>query len=268
VGDPLVLYRADSIDALAAAEQKTPGAELVAIEHDADLEERLHDADWVLGLTPGEWKQGATVIDPTPDASIVVQVWRKTRCCKACGGSGQALGLPCCLQCQGEGHDPPPTWLRYLDDAVCERWALIDSRVLWTYVMSFASKLQLDALKDALADGRVKNHAAIAGSAILRARKRWEEERDASIDEWNLVLTEWEDEVASLQGAVDRREAEIKLQLEDICGITARAVAAETELRKLRDRLPKLLMRVYEDGAARRGYAGSEYAAEVKGAAE
>jgi hypothetical protein len=198
----LVLYLANSRDARAGAElirERWPGAELRAVTAAPTPQEAamsLPDHLWLLGLNPaGIWATGWHAIDPTPDASIVVQVWRLLNPCSACDGTAHldsaieedADGRPyevevfCDACCAGEYPPEPPAWLRYLDDAVCERFELPYSLAVWKAVASYGHELGLGLLKQVsslvpAADDPVLLRLACEGRAILRAREREEGE--------------------------------------------------------------------------------------------
>lgn len=173
---PLVLYLEGSIDARAGAEQireRWPGARLVPIRADdfEGFEAQAFSADWVLGLDGGPLD--CHVIDPTPDASIAMQMWRLLHpVCEPCRDTRRTHphgDYSMCGICGGTETPRPHTWLRYLDDAVCERWEMPDSREVWEWMqitlehawqfIGLAKRFDLD-------------EAVTIGSAILRARER------------------------------------------------------------------------------------------------
>jgi hypothetical protein len=175
--DPLVLYLADSIDARAGAEllrERWAGAELVATPaYQRALLGDQHTV-WYLGLGVdfSGHPDGADchALVPAPTASIAMQVWRELRSCETCqamGDHGCNAGPEHCY------HGTPPWWLRYLDDAVCGRWALPDSRAVWAAVEAWEPAgcdpmfwQHLISVEDTRA-GFVHS-----GRAILRDRKR------------------------------------------------------------------------------------------------
>lgn len=227
--DPLVLYLSDSPDARAGAElirDRWAGAELVA--KDSIQEERpeagTHKAQgphrgdvWILGLdsswrveSPGPWLH---LIDPTPDASIAMQVWRRLHpVCEPCRDARRTHphgDYSMCGICGGTETPSPPTWLRYLDDAVCGRWDEPGVREFWAWVQSFAVPHEL---VPALSTYGEHEFARLIeeGRAILRARERWEEEhagyREAG-DAWVRDIAHAATELGRLRAERDELRA-------------------------------------------------------------
>jgi hypothetical protein len=187
---PLVLYYAGpdrklAIDALAGAEQYREwwaGAELVAVESIPWARKLDGRRAYMLGLNPkGRHRFGDDVIqvDPTPDASIAMQVWRRLHIGLECERCAHGPRDTCEERCTPTivTNDDAPTWLRYLDDAVCERWALPDSRAVWAWVETFGLEALSGAWREYQAD-HMHPSLVHAGRAILREREQWEEERE------------------------------------------------------------------------------------------
>jgi hypothetical protein len=222
---PLVLYQADDLDARAGAEQlreRWPGAELVAVESpDALFDAMSRDwpsVVWVLGLGHRSSSEIRDVraIDPTPTASIVMQVWRRH----------SEFGCACRLDlhpqdadvCKSGGHrrEPPPWWLRYLDDAVCGREMDGDAKTCWAWLESFG----VDAATVAMGYDEPHDMMLFAGGAILRARERWEAQAGADCDACDRHVGSPADdlvrEIARLRAERDHRTAWIRSALSHV----------------------------------------------------
>ncbi len=173
MGEPLVLYKADDIDAADGARQvkeRWPGAEVREVSRSPapkEAAETFPDELWLLGLSPpGIWAGGWHAIDPTPDASVASQVWRLLNP----GNSTE--------------WDNPPWHVLYIDDAVCERWELHLSLEWWAWACSHKPERVVSYIRE-----EPKSATAIPpmwmiseGVAILRDRSRRDAE-DAGMDE-------------------------------------------------------------------------------------
>jgi transcriptional regulator with XRE-family HTH domain len=80
----------------------------------------------------------------------------------------------------------PPTWLCYLDDAVCGRWELPDSQEVWAWVQSF------DDPHEAHRRLTREPWAVIVRFSrdLLRAREMWEEERAGTLTTRDFLRSE------------------------------------------------------------------------------
>lgn len=184
---PLVLHLSDparpveSLAARAGAElirEACPGAEVRGVTARSGFGWGTHDKAWILGLSmSGEKHERDPVcIDPIPDASIAMQVWRMlphVEPCPSCPGYGWVEEIPgeryVCPDC-----DSPPQWLRYLDDAVCGRFELPNSQWVWEALLSYPVE-DADDGESALQlllewDEWYPNRLVWEGRAILRAR--------------------------------------------------------------------------------------------------
>jgi hypothetical protein len=279
VADPLVLYYAGpdeelALQARAGAElvlKRWPGAEMVACKPgDPALKQDSHGREaWLLHLPHADDHPRA--IDHTPTASIAMQVWgllnpHDDRTEKVVHSWGEVEKLvsdgwelstvnvehlknfhrdasryqlkrsvaPC--------HPAPPTWLRYLDDAVCGR----ESEPARNWLAWAQSWAPADAIRRATNPdpcgaslaGRLR-----IGRAILRARKRDGEQ----IEAWKVQRALDVAVIARLcdacSAALDEREnlrGRATRALEQQLSAEEGALRLRTERDDLRERLRKL----------------------------
>jgi hypothetical protein len=203
---PLVLHLKGCYSATAAAYLVTeaqPEVEVRAV--DLLTPKRWTDGAWLLGLAvdPYQVKQVATAIDPTPEASVVKQVWRLLRAESECGHCA-ALDTGC-PACDGDSwHVPaPPWWLTVLDDTHLGRLDA-DGEAALAWMLSWAPRelfLTIGA-GSPRQWGQRRREIVETGREILRAKGRWEAahrtERDGlraglkrALDEWMAAIG-WE----------------------------------------------------------------------------
>lgn len=176
MADPLILYRAGSIDAEAAKGlllERWPNAEVIA---DPEVKGVIVTDD-----PPNEW-----VVEPTADACVAIHVWRKLQ--------HPSVGVP--------------WWLRIMDAGVRGALTLHGDDVIWAAMedefsreggVSGAMRYWRDCTIGA------PSHYPAAGSAILRERKRWEDGRDAmriERDGFMQTILELEGERRELRAAL------------------------------------------------------------------
>lgn len=195
MSEPLALYLADNFDAAAGAQllrERWPGADVVAVPEghwQARMARKAINGSryvWLLGVcdTRGvsyDWH----AVMPTPDASIVMQVWRTIHedACTKCSDMGPDIPPvhpeDICDACDG-AYPPvvpgPPWHVRYIDDAVTGRFELHESREwsAWAESHEPAKVLEYIAAEWSCSITSLPPVWMLTeGRAILRAREQW-----------------------------------------------------------------------------------------------
>lgn len=174
MSDPLILHRKGSIDAEAAVAlllERWPKAETRPMEpHTLPIWFKSWGQHvWCLGLLGDRPADDLYhPIKPTADACMAMLVWRELHECPP------GCKMVDCDDCSVEPESAPPTWLRYLDDAVCGRWRLTNSKAVWAWMQTVRPR-------EMVASGGYDGDPTMwawAGRAILCARERWEANDD------------------------------------------------------------------------------------------
>jgi transcriptional regulator with XRE-family HTH domain len=170
---------------------------------------KIRDARKAAGLTMGDLARKAGVSVQT------ISSWERG---KTGPGLAELTTLAAALGVKAphlRGDTPhPPTWLRYLDDAVCGRWEMEGSDAVWAWVESF-EPAEAVAVLFAMPDEEHPEWGVVAriGGAILRDRGRREEGHDAAIDVWRRQADGFRVERDGLQAESETRRGALDTAL-------------------------------------------------------